>query len=71
MSIERLTSTNIDVTIKLTGEDIIKALVEAGYIDMPDSATCEFEVPGGGDYSNMSVAVDEDAKVVIRFTERE
>lgn len=67
--INKKIETTRNVTIELTGDDIIKALVDAGHIDMPNRATCEFQVLGGGDYSNMSVDVDDDAKVIVRFTE--
>jgi len=68
--IDKRVETTKNVTIKLTGTDILIALVDAGHIDMPDTFTCVFEVPGGGDYSNTSVNIDEDAQVVITFKEK-
>ena len=69
MGIKRTEKIHTEVVIELTGDDIVKALVDAGYIDMPESSSCVFKVPGGGDYSNMDVDVDDNAKVVVSFTE--
>lgn len=69
--IEKTVTTKKEVEIKLTGNDIIKALVDANYINMPKNATCEFQVPGGGDYSNMMVNVDNHSRVIVTFTEEE
>ena len=40
-------------------------------INIPQDATVEFMVPGGGDYSNCSVDVDEDAPIHIYWTQTE
>ena len=70
MMIDKKVVSYADVTISLTGDDIMKALVDADMIDcMPSSYDCKFQVPGGGDYSNMSVNVDKDAMVIVEFRE--
>lgn len=47
----RVTTTHHSATITI--EDIIKAF------DLPPHAKVIFDVPGGGDYSNMALSIEE------------
>lgn len=60
------TDTRQTFTITLTGSDIIELLRLAGH-KVPERAEVSFHVPGGGDYSNMAVDVEEESPVVIRW----
>ena len=54
----------------LTGADIISMLKETGRIpEDADITKVEFRVPGGGDYSNMTLDIDEDAPIVVTVEE--
>lgn len=59
-----------DVTVGLDREDIIEALQKAGH-DVPDNATVSFRVPGGGDWSNMSVEITRDDPVRVCWKTKE
>ena len=67
MRLKRIIDTTAKVRIKLSGEDII-ALLKAGG-NIPRRAQCEaaFEVPGGGDWSHMSIEIDEDNAVTVSY----
>lgn len=52
-------------TFSLTGGDILELLVQAGEIDSVDTATVLFSVPSGGDYSGMSIEIDDFAPVMV------
>ncbi len=62
------TETKTSYSIELSGADIINLLNEAG-VAAPKNAVVEFDVPGGGDWSNMSVDIDQDNPVTVRWTE--
>ena len=54
--------------MRLNGEqllDLIRANLR--FCNIPPDATVEFEVPGGGDYSNEAIAVQDGAPIVIRW----
>lgn len=70
MSINKTVESIRNVTIKLTGNEIVQALVDAGHIDKaPLDPRVEFKVPGGGDWSHMNVGIDEDNSIYIYYTE--
>ena len=52
--------------VEITGEMIIAMLRETG-MTIPDSATVSFTVPGGGDWSNMSIDVDAENPVYAEW----
>lgn len=52
--------------ITLTGKDILM-LLRSRLDNIPDSARVEFDVPGCGDYSNMTLNIDNDTPVVITW----
>lgn len=64
-----------DHTVRLNGKDIIfllrQELKSQGVkTDLPDNAEVEFHVPGGGDYSNCSLNVDDDNAVTVTWSEK-
>lgn len=61
------TITRKDKTIQLTRDNILELLWGADY-DIPTDATVEFRVPGGGDFANCNIDIDEDNPVIISFT---
>jgi hypothetical protein len=58
-------------SLKLTGDDILSILRKRGYAVPDGLATVTVMVPGGGDYSGMSLDIDEDCPVVISWKSRE
>lgn len=53
--------------VVVTRSVLIRAIREAG-IDVPDNAQVTFQVPGGGDYSNCEVDLDDEEQVVsVRY----
>jgi hypothetical protein len=69
MELEKDKTTTEQVTIKLTGDDILSLLAEGGHIPAkPDlGAKVSFTVPGGGDWSNMSVDIDKDNVIRVAY----
>lgn len=56
--------------ISLSGSDIYHLLREHG-LDVPDNASVVFCVPGGGDWSNVALDVDEENPVEVTWTVQE
>jgi len=55
-------------TIKLTREDIVAAVRTAFcLVDLPDDAKVSFVSPRGGDWSGMTIDVDEDNPVSVTY----
>lgn len=60
-------SAKVPMAIHITRQVLLDA-VRASGIDIPEDAQVTFRVPGGGDYSNCDVDLDEDhQKVTIRY----
>lgn len=64
--------------IQLTREDIITAVKQemkasgnSQMLNIPDSAEVEFYVPGGADWSNTSIEIDDENPVIVTWTEEE
>lgn len=54
--------------VRLNGEQLLELIREnLRFSAIPHDATIEFEVPGGGDYSNEAIAVQDSAPIVIRW----
>jgi hypothetical protein len=51
------------------GEPELRRLLEAQGVVIPADATITVQVPGGGDYSNMSLDIDDRTPVVVAWTE--
>jgi hypothetical protein len=52
-------------TFRLSGDDILELLVEAGEIDAAQASSVRFAVPSGGDYSGMELEIDDNAPVLV------
>lgn len=55
-------------TIRLTAHDIINALNASGQ-NISLAAAVTFKVPGGGDWSGMSIDITSEDPVIVEFTE--
>lgn len=58
-------------TFRLTGEDILELLVEAGHIDGVGIAAVKFDVPSGRNHSGMSLDIDDACPVLVRVETEE
>lgn len=58
-----------ETTSEFTGDQIISALIRAGYLDK-DAVIDEIfvKIPGGGDWSNMNLSIDDEEKLTIKAT---
>lgn len=55
-------------TVELTGADIMGMMSEIGTRYTPGSdATIKFRVPGGGDYSNVSIDFKDEPRVIVTW----
>lgn len=59
-----------NVTLEITKNDIIEWLLSKGEIPN-DYAEVYFSVPGGGDWSNMDISIDEDNPIFIKYQIKE
>lgn len=61
------TTTIQEVEHRLSRDDIITLLRNAGYT-IPDGTTIFVRVPGGGDWSNTDLDIEEDCPLIARFS---
>lgn len=60
------TTSKTATTYHLTQHDIISMLKETGRIDdLAEIKRIAFKVPGGGDYSNMVLDIDESDPIIV------
>lgn len=52
--------------MRFNGQEIIAALRAHGF-RVPHTARVSVRVPGGGDYSNMTLDIDQNTPVVVEF----
>jgi hypothetical protein len=52
--------------VTLTAEHLLAMLASQGQ-QIPDAATVSFHVPGGGDWSNTSIKIDEENPIYIEW----
>ena len=67
MDIKKEVTVEKYVEIKLTGKDIVNLLVEQGVIGSKNKADVKFKVPGGGDWSNMTIDIDKDNTINVSY----
>lgn len=53
-------------SIELTGEQLLRILKDIGYT-IPDYATVTVHVPGGGDWSNTDLDIEEQTPIKIAW----
>lgn len=72
MKIQKKTTKTVDTTctINLDGSDIIHLLACSG-MAVPRNASVEFSVPGGGDWSNTDIVIDESNPIVVSYRDVE
>ncbi len=61
------TTTRIERNVDLGSVQIIDLL--KGALDIPDNAEVYFTVPGGADWSNCKIDVDQENPITIRWVE--
>lgn len=54
--------------VELDAQDIV-SMLRAGKYDIPDNATVTVLVPGGGDWSNMTLDIGVDAPLAVEWVE--
>lgn len=65
------TTTITEQVYTLTGADIVDLLIESGILtEAQRKSEVTFRVPGGGDWSNITLDVDADNPVVITVVDR-
>lgn len=59
-------TTTVRIQISLSGEDILD-LLKSDNFDIGTCADVKIIVPGGGDYSNMSIDIDEENPILVSY----
>lgn len=68
--IAKIVTTKTSFKFELSRYDLLNMARKAGHV-IPDFASVEFYVPGGGDWSNTAIDIDDDDNpVVISWTEQ-
>ena len=67
--IRRVTRKETTTEITLSRDALLLMLRDAG-IEVPASAEVTVMVPGGADWSNTALHIDDDAPVKVRFSEK-
>ena len=63
------TTTERKIHFELSRIDVIAIMRKSG-LDVPDDAQVAVDVPGGGDWSNTRLDVDQDSPLIVKWTER-
>ena len=67
-TITTVTQTTRKCQIELTGEQIAQMLRNhPAFSGIPANATISFHVPGGGDWSHMSIDIDDENPVYVEW----
>ncbi len=66
----KLIETTRQFRIELDGRVLVRMLREQGH-DIPDNATVTFTTPGGGDWSNTDIDIDDDHPVIVEWITRD
>jgi hypothetical protein len=64
---KKTTFTRSETTVDLTGDEVLEALAKAGLIPTNAIAVVSFQVPGGGDWSNVRIQLDEESCLTLKF----
>ena len=70
MSVKTRAKITKDFRIEIDGEAFVKALQRTG-LEIPLGAAIFVQVPGGGDWSNTSLDIDEDCPIIVTWTTTE
>lgn len=63
---QRTVTTTTTTEITIDRQDILDFLRQK-FPGIPDDAVVEFDVPGGGSWSNMSIDISEDTPINVRW----
>ncbi len=66
----KLVETTRQFRVELDGRALVRMLREQGH-DIPDNATVTFTTPGGGDWSNTDIDIDDDHPVIVEWITRD
>ena len=70
MNLFNLTTFSTQTVVKHSAfvgrQEFVRLLREAGYAGVPDDAKITMQVPGGGDYSNMTLDID-DMPITVKY----
>ena len=55
--------------LRLSRNDLVALLRDAGMWAFPDDANVYVQVPGGGDWSNTALDIDDEHPIVVRWKE--
>jgi hypothetical protein len=69
MDISKRVDTTATTQVFLTGEDIITLLKKQGELPETVNAKATFYVPGGGDWSHMTLEIDEENRITVTYEE--
>lgn len=70
MTTTKNTETISVTTCTISGRELVALLKSTGHLPEAVSPEVTVKVPGGGDWSNMSLDIDDDCPIILRFTER-
>jgi hypothetical protein len=62
-----IVTTRTDYQVDIDRERLIELLKREG-VEIPKGADIYVQVPGGGDWSNMSLEIDKETPVVVKWT---
>ena len=68
-NLSRTTRTETRVKLKMTGKELLELLRRDGQAIPKSGVDVSVRVPGGGDWSNTSLDIDDDTPIEITFTE--
>lgn len=54
-----------ELTYSVTSKELRDILIDAGRISKKDTVKAVFQVPGGGDYSNMALEIDSECPIIL------
>jgi len=69
MNLSRTTRTETRVNLRMTGKELLELLRRDGQAIPKSGVDVTVRVPGGGDWSNMNLDIDDDTPIQISFTE--
>jgi len=68
-NLSRTTRTETRIKLKMTGKELLELLRRDGQAIPKSGVDVTVRVPGGGDWSNTSLDIDDDTPIEITFTE--
>lgn len=69
LNVTKTITTRRQIRLEIHRAHIIQMVKELGYGLIPKDARIFVDVPGGGDWSNMELNIDDDRPVVVTWSE--